>query len=169
MTMVVGYVPTPEGGAAFDRAVSEARRAGEPLVVVNSALHPTDAEGPISTEIVQDALDERLKTAGIEHSIRQLAVGEDPAEVILETAKKVGASAGGPRSASSSSAAPPSGSCSTPTARSSPSSPERGSCPEQHRAGPRAPTGPGLRARESRHTYDRRCGATGAGRRRGTA
>jgi nucleotide-binding universal stress UspA family protein len=37
--------------------------------------------------------DERLKTAGIEHSIRQLAVGEDPAEVILETAKKVGASA----------------------------------------------------------------------------
>jgi nucleotide-binding universal stress UspA family protein len=93
MTMVVGYVPTPEGGAAFDRAVSEARRAGEPLVVVNSALHPTDAEGPISTEIVQDALDERLKTAGIEHSIRQLAVGEDPAEVILETAKKVGASA----------------------------------------------------------------------------
>ena len=36
MTVLVGYVPTPEGEAAFNAALSEARRRGERLVVLNS-------------------------------------------------------------------------------------------------------------------------------------
>src|SRR5829696_5883977 len=37
MTIVVGYVPTPEGEAALTAALAEAQRRGEPLHVVNSA------------------------------------------------------------------------------------------------------------------------------------
>lgn len=92
MTILVGYVPSPEGTAAISRAMAEAQRSGEPLLLINSALHPTDSEGPISTEIVQDALDARLKAAGITHTIRQLAVGENAADAILESAKEVHAS-----------------------------------------------------------------------------
>ena len=37
MTIVVGYVPTPEGEAAFDQAIKEARKAQSKLVVINSS------------------------------------------------------------------------------------------------------------------------------------
>ena len=36
MTVVVAYLPTPEGEAAFDAGVAEALRRQEPLLVVNS-------------------------------------------------------------------------------------------------------------------------------------
>ena len=36
MTIVVGYVPKPEGEAALERAVAEAQLRSEDLVVVNS-------------------------------------------------------------------------------------------------------------------------------------
>ena len=36
MTIVVGYVPKPEGEAALERAVVEAQLRSEDLVVVNS-------------------------------------------------------------------------------------------------------------------------------------
>ena len=35
-TIVVGYVPKPEGDAALDRAIEEAKLRGDKLVVVNS-------------------------------------------------------------------------------------------------------------------------------------
>ena len=54
MPIVVGYVPTPEGRAALDRAIEEARLRGLRLVVVNaSSLNFRAAPGldgaPIST------------------------------------------------------------------------------------------------------------------------
>ena len=36
MTIVVGYIPTPEGSAAVDVAVAEAKLKGQRLVVVNA-------------------------------------------------------------------------------------------------------------------------------------
>jgi hypothetical protein len=36
MTVLVGYLPTPEGDAAFSAALDEANRRKEPLVVLNS-------------------------------------------------------------------------------------------------------------------------------------
>ncbi|MFL6131788.1 MAG: universal stress protein [Nocardioidaceae bacterium] len=83
MNVIVGYRPTPEGIAALDRAVEEARRADARLLVINSAEEPTDAPEPISAELGADALAERLTADGISHDIRQLAVDDDPAEAIL--------------------------------------------------------------------------------------
>ena len=85
MNVIVGYRPTPEGIAALDRAVEEARRADARLLVINSAEEPRDAPEPISAERGADALSERLTADGIPHDIRQLAVDEDPAEAILSS------------------------------------------------------------------------------------
>ena len=83
MNVIVGYRPTPEGQAALDRAVEEARRAGARLLVINSAEEPTGAPEPISAERGVDALSQRLTADGIGYDIRQLDVNDDPAESIL--------------------------------------------------------------------------------------
>jgi len=85
MNVIVGYRPTPEGRAALDRAVQEARRADARLLVVNSAEEPTEAPEPISVERGVDALSERLDADGITHEIRQLGANDDPAELILSS------------------------------------------------------------------------------------
>jgi nucleotide-binding universal stress UspA family protein len=85
MNVIVGYRPTPEGRAALDRAVDEARRCGAHLVVVNSAEEPADAPEPISAERGADALSQRLSGDGVDHDIVQLDVDDDPAESILSS------------------------------------------------------------------------------------
>lgn len=83
MTIIVGYRPTPEGRAALERAVDEARRSGARLLVINSAERPAGSPEPISAERGVDALSQRLEAAGIVHEIRQLDLDDDPAEAIL--------------------------------------------------------------------------------------
>ena len=83
MTIIVGYRPTPEGRAALDRAIDEARRSGARLLVINSAERPAGSTEPISAERGVDALSQRLEAAGIVHEIRQLDLDDDPAEAIL--------------------------------------------------------------------------------------
>jgi nucleotide-binding universal stress UspA family protein len=83
MTIIVGYRPTPEGRAALDRAIDEARRSGARLLVINSAERPAGSPEPISAERGVDALSQRLEAAGIVHEIRQLDLDDDPAEAIL--------------------------------------------------------------------------------------
>jgi nucleotide-binding universal stress UspA family protein len=83
MAIIVGYRPTPEGRAALDRAVDEARHFNARLLVINSAEQPTGSPVSISAERGVDALAQRLSAAGIVHEIRQLDVDDDPAEALL--------------------------------------------------------------------------------------
>jgi len=85
MNVIVGYRPTPEGRAALNLTIEEARRADARLLVINSAEEPTEAPEPISAERGVDALSQRLTGDGIAHDIRQLAVEDDPAEFILSS------------------------------------------------------------------------------------
>jgi nucleotide-binding universal stress UspA family protein len=83
MTIIVGYRPTPEGRAALERAVDEARRSGARLLVINSAERPAGSPEPLSAERGVDALSQRLAADGTVHEIRQLDLDDDPAEAIL--------------------------------------------------------------------------------------
>lgn len=83
MSVIVGYRPTPEGKAALERAVDEARRSGDRLLVINSAEEPAESPGQISAEHRVDALSQRLAVDGIGHDIRQLDANDDPAESII--------------------------------------------------------------------------------------
>jgi len=92
-TIVVGYVPKPEGDAALERAIEEAKLRNASLVVVNShrggeAFDDTDAR---ESEAELDSVSARLKDAGVEFDIRQLVRGQDPADDLIAIAAETDA------------------------------------------------------------------------------
>ena len=88
-TVVVGYVPKPEGEAALATAIEEAQLRGARLVVVNSHRggHDFDGEAARTAEAELDRVRERLEAAGIEHDLRQLVRGFEPAEDLISIAE----------------------------------------------------------------------------------
>jgi nucleotide-binding universal stress UspA family protein len=92
VTVLVAYVPTPEGNAAFTAAVEEAGRRQERLLVLN-----TPREGaPVSVDIASEAtvadLIERATAAGVDLEIRQEAHAGDLADEVVRVADAVDAS-----------------------------------------------------------------------------
>ncbi|GGB76998.1 universal stress protein UspA [Knoellia flava TL1] len=91
MTIVVGYIPSPQGLAAVDAAIEEAERRSDRLVVVNSGVLG-DYSGPSFADPKDlDALDAQLSEKGIDHEVRQSTRGLAPAEEILSVAAEVNA------------------------------------------------------------------------------
>lgn len=80
-TVVVGYVPKPEGDAALDRAINEARLRDSDLLVVDVRRRAGD-EG----DDLAPARD-RLAASGITFDVRQGPGGTDGAEDIVEVAE----------------------------------------------------------------------------------
>lgn len=87
MTIVVGYVPTPEGEAAFDQAIKEARKAQSKLVVINSSRGDALVDKRYAGEAEIGGIDQRLGKEGIEHLILQPVRGHDAAAEVLEAAE----------------------------------------------------------------------------------
>ena len=92
-TIVVGYVPKPEGHAALRRAAEEARLRNAKLVVVNSHRggREFDRDDAVDSEEDLEAIRAELRDAGVEHDIRQLVRGMDPADDLVNVANDVGA------------------------------------------------------------------------------
>jgi len=84
MTIVVGYVRTPEGEAALAAAV-EQLGDGERLVVVNKP-EPSELEGEFSAEQDSDALHRNLAEQGVHAEVVNLYAADEPAELIVEQA-----------------------------------------------------------------------------------
>ncbi|MFF3374052.1 universal stress protein [Streptomyces sp. NPDC002680] len=89
MTVLVGYVPSPEGEAALRAGIDEARLRGEKLLVVNTSrgdayVDPRFAQEPDLAHVRED-----LAALGIEFDIRQVLGGGDAAEEIIELAEKL--------------------------------------------------------------------------------
>ncbi len=91
MAIVVGYVSTPEGRAALERATAEARHLDTTLVVVRSDRGgPTfDQKAAIALEADLEALKKQLGAAHVAHEVHSFVRGNDPAEDIIDTANKV--------------------------------------------------------------------------------
>jgi nucleotide-binding universal stress UspA family protein len=91
--IVVGYVPKPEGRAALRRGAEEARLRNAKLVVVNSHRGGREfsAEDAADTETQLQEVRDELSAAGVEHEIRQLVRGMDPAEDLINVATDVAA------------------------------------------------------------------------------
>jgi nucleotide-binding universal stress UspA family protein len=90
-SIVVGYVPTPEGVAAVDYAITAAAKDGSRLVIVNSGVRGSDAHPAFADASEWDALAARLAELGIEHELRQPASAQSPADEILAAATDVSA------------------------------------------------------------------------------
>ena len=92
-TIVVGYVPKPEGQAALRRAAEEAKLRDARLVVVNSHRggREFDREDAIESEEQLEDVKRQLTSLGVAHEVRQLVRGMDPAEDLVNVAGEVSA------------------------------------------------------------------------------
>jgi nucleotide-binding universal stress UspA family protein len=80
-TVVVGYVPKPEGVAALDAAIVEARRRDAELVVVNARRESVEPEPDL------DAVRARLTESGVKFDLREIVRGLDASEDLIAVAE----------------------------------------------------------------------------------
>lgn len=90
MGIVVGYLATPEGRAALDAAVEEARRRSVPVVVVLSVRPDETPERRDEVERALEQVRAELAGFGVEHDVRLLS-GGDVADDLISTAEQTGA------------------------------------------------------------------------------
>ena len=91
MNIVVGYIPSPEGLAAIDHAVTMAKLGDGRLVVLNCGTRGSDADPSFSSAGDWDAVDQKLTSLGLTHEMRQPAQAVTPADEILTAASDIGA------------------------------------------------------------------------------
>ena len=92
-SIVVGYVPKPEGRAALRRAAEEARLRAFKLVVVSSQRggRQRATEDASDSDAELKAVHEELTDAGVEHEIRQVIRLSDIADDLIAVAAEVDA------------------------------------------------------------------------------
>jgi nucleotide-binding universal stress UspA family protein len=88
-TVVVGFVPKPEGEAALESGIAEARLRGAKVVVVNSHRGGSEFDDDDSTKAQSEMerIKARLEESGVEHELRQLVRGFEPAEDLIGIAE----------------------------------------------------------------------------------
>ena len=88
-TVVVGYVPKPEGEAALDSAISEAKLRNAKIIVVNSHRGGSEFDSEASAKVDADMerIGDTLKDSGVEHEVRQLVRGFEPSEDLIGIAE----------------------------------------------------------------------------------
>jgi nucleotide-binding universal stress UspA family protein len=91
VAIIVGYVPTPEGVAALESAIGEARRRGQRLVVVNSSRGESLVDKRFASGTDWDSVEDRLAASGVEHELTQLVESKDAADQILRLAHELNA------------------------------------------------------------------------------
>ncbi len=90
MGIVVGYLATPEGRAALDAAVEEARRRSVRVVVVVSVRPDEPEERRAGTREALEQVNTELEGLGVPHEVRMLD-GGDVADDLISTAEDVAA------------------------------------------------------------------------------
>jgi nucleotide-binding universal stress UspA family protein len=91
VTIVVGYIPTPEGRAALAAAIEEAFRRDKSLLVLNASRGDAYADPSFAPEAELASVREQLSAAGVGFDVRQLVRGKEPADEVVEAAADVDA------------------------------------------------------------------------------
>jgi nucleotide-binding universal stress UspA family protein len=89
--VLVGYIPTPEGIAALDYAITYAQQNSAQLTVVNTGKDGDYAHPQYATAEDIDTIDDLLDGKNVDHTIVRPTDGKPAAEAILDTATDVGA------------------------------------------------------------------------------
>ncbi|MCF6472871.1 universal stress protein [Nonomuraea sp. MG754425] len=92
MTILVGYLPTPEGEAAVDAGLREGALRGERVIIVNSPRRGA----PVDERKIDDAagaeLLRRARESGVDAELRQPLHDDDLAETFETLVEETGAS-----------------------------------------------------------------------------
>ena len=92
MTIVVGYVPKPEGRVALRAALVEADRRGEPLHVLNTSRGDAALDPGFASDDDLAEVRRQLETSGVDFEIEHRVSGHDGAEDVTAAAERLGAS-----------------------------------------------------------------------------
>lgn len=92
MTILIGYLPTPEGNAALTAGISEAKLRGEDAVILNSPRVGAPVATALASEEQIRELRERAEEAGVQVEVRQPGHTDDLTEEFMEIAADIDAS-----------------------------------------------------------------------------
>lgn len=92
MTILVAYVPRPEGQAALDKGLEIAKRRQERLVVVNASPGGRQ-EDPSRADVADvERVEQLLADSGLETEFKQFVRGKDAVTEIDQMAQALGVS-----------------------------------------------------------------------------
>ena len=92
MTILVAYVPRPEGQAALDKGLEIAKRRQERLVVVNASPGGRQ-EDPSRADVADvERVEQLLAASGLETEFKQFVRGKDAVTEIDQMAQALGVS-----------------------------------------------------------------------------
>jgi nucleotide-binding universal stress UspA family protein len=92
MTVLVAFLPTPEGEAAYAAALGEAQRRNEPLVLLNSPRGGAAVSAEVAPEPVVQDLRGRAEASGVDLQVQQAPHAGELADEVLRVAQDVDAS-----------------------------------------------------------------------------
>jgi len=92
VTIVVGYVPKPEGRAALHAAIEEARLRGESLHVLNSTKGDSYLDSSFASETELTEVRRILEDSGVLFELEQRIGGPGGAEEVVDLAEATKAS-----------------------------------------------------------------------------
>lgn len=81
MRIIAGFLHSPEGAAALERAIEEARLRDAELVVVHNMKDDIEALNQYEDDLAE--MEQRLDQEGVDYKIRGLVRGNTPAEDLL--------------------------------------------------------------------------------------
>lgn len=90
MTILVGYVPTPEGEAAVDAGLREGALRGERVIIVNSPRRGATVDEHKIDDAAGAELLRRAREAGVDAEVRQPLHEDDLPETFEELVKESG-------------------------------------------------------------------------------
>ena len=91
MVVLIGYVPTPEGEAALEVGLAEARLRRTDAVILNSPRTGALVDPAVASPEQVEALLQRAHDAGVRASVRQPVHNGDLADEFVEVADEVDA------------------------------------------------------------------------------
>lgn len=92
MTILIGYVPTPVGDAAFDAALAEAAVRGDDVVVLNSPRRGSLVDADLVDDAASDALVARARERGVVATVDHTGHGSDIVATFTDAVERGGAS-----------------------------------------------------------------------------
>ena len=91
MKVLVGYIPTPEGLAAYNYALQHAKASNGSITVLNTGKDGNYSDPVYASSQDIDAVEAELRTSGVPYDIRRPIDGLPAADAILRTAGEIGA------------------------------------------------------------------------------
>lgn len=92
MTVLVAFLPTPEGEAAFAAGLTEASRRGEDVLLLNSPRGGAPVSSDVASPEVVASLSARAEAAGVRLETRQEPHSGELADEVVRVAGTVDAS-----------------------------------------------------------------------------